>query len=184
MDQIDEYEQGERVRAWLKNNGSSLITGVALGLAALGGWQWWQNQGEVRKVEAAAEFLAYSRASEGEQTDKALAHAQALVQNHPETPYVALVALNEAQRLQAEGKAEEALAKLDAVSPEHLDPALAELLQLRAMRLLARPGSRTNPTLDHLDRAVDHAVVQFGLIGEFHAIEAGLALWGAACRQY
>ena len=34
MDQTDEYEQGERVRAWLRNNGSSLITGIALGLAA------------------------------------------------------------------------------------------------------------------------------------------------------
>lgn len=137
MTDIDEHEQGERVRAWLKNNGSSLITGVALGLAALGGWQWWQNQGELAKVEAASEFLAYTRASEGDQTDKALAHAAAISQNHPETPYVALVALNEAQRLQAEGKAEDAIAKLDAVPTEHLDPALAELLQLRAMRLLA-----------------------------------------------
>lgn len=137
MTDIDEHEQGERVRAWLKNNGSSLITGVALGLAALGGWQWWQNQGELRKAEAASEFLAYTRAAEGEQTEKALAHAAAINQNHPETPYVALVALNEAQRLQAEGKAEDGLAKLDAVATEHLDPALAELLQLRAMRLLA-----------------------------------------------
>ena len=53
MDQIDEYEQGERVRAWLKKNGSSLITGVALGLAALAGWQWWEGQGEQAKVEPA-----------------------------------------------------------------------------------------------------------------------------------
>lgn len=172
MDQIDEYEQGERVRAWLKNNGSSLITGVALGLAALGGWQWWQNQGEVRKVEAAAEFLAYSRAAEGEQTDKALAHAQALAQNHPETPYVALVALNEAQRLQAEGKAEEALAKLDAVSPEHIDPALAELVQLRAMRLLAGLG-RHEDVIKRLDA---HPLPSYpGVAGELRG-DAELAL--------
>src|SRR5690606_10568486 len=140
MDQIDEYEQGERVRAWLKNNGSSLITGVALGLAALGGWQWWQNQGEVRKVEAAAEFVSYNRAADAGETNKALAHAEAIAQQHNETPYVALVALNEAQRLQQDGKAEDALAKLDGVPTEHLDPALAELLQLRAIRLLAGLG--------------------------------------------
>ncbi|WP_374602298.1 YfgM family protein [Arenimonas sp.] len=150
MDQIDEYEQGERVRAWLKNNGSSLITGIALGLAALGGWQWWQGQGEQRKVEAASEFLAYTRASEGEQTDKALAHAEALRQNHPETPYVALVAINEAQRLLEAGKAEEGLARLDAVDASELDPAMAELLQLRAMRLLAALG-RHEDVIKRLD---------------------------------
>ena len=58
MDQIDEYEQGERVRAWLRNNGSSLIGGVALGLACLGGWQWWQGQQANEKVQAAIEFSA------------------------------------------------------------------------------------------------------------------------------
>ena len=57
MDQIDEYEQGERVRAWLRNNGSSLIGGVALGLACLGGWQWWQGQQANEKVQAAIELM-------------------------------------------------------------------------------------------------------------------------------
>ena len=62
MDQIDEYEQGERVRAWLRNNGSSLIGGVALGLACLGGWQWWQGQQANEKVQAAIEFSAFDKA--------------------------------------------------------------------------------------------------------------------------
>jgi predicted negative regulator of RcsB-dependent stress response len=172
MDQIDEYEQGERVRAWLKNNGSSLITGVALGLAALGGWQWWQKQGEVRKVEAAAEFQAYNRAADAGETNKALAHAEAIAQQHGESPYVALVALNEAQRLQEEGKAEDALAKLDGVPTEHLDPALAELLQLRAMRLLAGLG-RHEDVIKRLDA---HPLPSYpGVAGELRG-DAELAL--------
>lgn len=140
MDQIDEYEQGERVRAWLKNNGSSLITGVALGLAALGGWNWWQVQGEVRKVEAAAEFLAFTRASEAGETAKAAAHAQVLRQDYPKTIYSALVALADARRLVDEGKGEEALAALDGVAREGLDPATVEVLDLRAARVLATLG--------------------------------------------
>ena len=140
MDQIDEYEQGERVRAWLKKNGSSLITGVALGLAALAGWNWWQAQGEVRKVEAAAEFLAFTRATEAGESSKAAAHAQALRQNHPETIYNALVALVDARRLLDDGQGEQALATLDGVSVEGLDPAMAELVALRAARVLVTLG--------------------------------------------
>ena len=46
MHQIDEYEQSERVRGWLRQNGSSLITGIALGLACVFGWQWWNGKGD------------------------------------------------------------------------------------------------------------------------------------------
>lgn len=140
MDHIDEHEQGERVRAWLKKNGSSLITGVALGLAALGGWNWWQSQGEREKVEAAAEYLAFTQASEAGEESKAAAHAQALRQNHPGTSYIALVALVDARRLLDAGKGEDALAALDAVPAEGLEPALADLLVLRAARVLVTLG--------------------------------------------
>lgn len=172
MDQIDEYEQGERVRAWLKDNGTSLITGIALGLAGLGGWQWWQNQGEVSKVEAAAEFRAFTRAAEAGQADRAGAHAQAIRQNHPDTPYVALVALEQAQRLQAEGKADEAIAVLEGVDAKELDPAMAELLQLRVMRLLAGEG-RHQDVLDRL--AAQPLALYPGVAGELRG-DAELAL--------
>ncbi len=136
MDQIDEHEQGERVRAWLKNNGSSLVMGVALGLGALGGWQWWQGQQENEKVVAAGEFLAFSQALEAGEANKAEAFAQSLRESHAGTPYPALVALNLAARQVGEGKGEEALATLDGVDREGLDAGLAELLTLRAARVL------------------------------------------------
>lgn len=136
MDQIDEHEQGERVRAWLKNNGSSLVVGVALGLAALGGWQWWQGQQAQRKAEAAGEFMAFSKALEAGEADKAAAFATSIAQSYPKTPYPALVALRQAAELAGKGRGDEAIAALDAVARDGLDPALAELLDLRAARIL------------------------------------------------
>nr|WP_158637189.1 tetratricopeptide repeat protein [Arenimonas daejeonensis] len=109
MDQIDEYEQGERVRTWLRNNGSSLIGGIAIGLGCLFGWQWWQGQQAQEKVVAAAEFAAFNKAVEAGQDDKAAAHATALQQNHPDTPYPALAALRSAELLHSQGKDEDAL---------------------------------------------------------------------------
>ncbi|HEU0153619.1 MAG TPA: tetratricopeptide repeat protein [Arenimonas sp.] len=135
MDQIDEYEQGERVRAWLRNNGSSLIGGVALGLACLAGWQWWQGQQANEKVQAAIEFRAFNKALDADEVAKAEAHATALAQDHPDTVYPALAALRRAEALHAEGKDDEAVAVLDTVARDGLDPMLFELAQLRAARL-------------------------------------------------
>jgi len=136
MDPIDEYEQGERVRTWLRNNGSSLIGGVVLGLACLGGWQWWQGQQEQQKLRAADEYFAFSRALEGNDEAKAGAHATALEQDYAKTPFPALAAMRRAEQLVSAGKPDEALAVLDAVDAKALDALLAELVQLRAARLL------------------------------------------------
>lgn len=136
MDPIDEYEQGERVRTWLRNNGSSLIGGVVLGLACLGGWQWWQGHQEQQKLRAADEYYAFSRALDESDEAKAGAHATALEKDYARTPFPAMAALRRAEHLNTAGKADEALAVLDAVDPQHLDSLLAELVQLRAARLL------------------------------------------------
>lgn len=140
MDQIDEYEQGERVRAWLRNNGSSLIGGVAIGLAALGGWQWWQGQQDQKLVEASAEYQAFSEAVEAEDDAKAAAHATSLAQSFPKSPYPLLAALRRAERLHTQGKDDEALKVLDGTAGAEGDTALVELARLRAARLLAGMG--------------------------------------------
>lgn len=140
MDQIDEYEQGERVRAWLRNNGSSLIGGVAIGLAALGGWQWWQGQQDQKLVDAAAEYQVFSKAVEAKDDAKAGAHATSLAQAFPDSPYPVLAALRRAQMLHLQGKDDEALKVLDATAGAKSDPVLVELARLRAARLLAGMG--------------------------------------------
>lgn len=140
MSEFDEHEQGERVRTWLKNNGSSLLLGVALGLAALWGWQWWQGNKAQQQALAGGEYLAFAKALEAGETGKADAFAASLRQNHPNSPYPALIALALAERRLAERQGEQALAELDGVSREGLDAELADLLQLRAARVLLTLG--------------------------------------------
>lgn len=41
-DLLDEHEQGQRVQDWLRRNGLSIVGGVALGIAAIWGFQNWQ----------------------------------------------------------------------------------------------------------------------------------------------
>lgn len=156
MDQIEEYEQGERVRAWLRNNGSSLIGGVALGLAALGGWQWWQGQQANKLVEAAAEYQVFIKAVEAKDDAKAGAHATSLAQAFPESPYPVLAALRRAEMLHTQAKDDEALKVLDAAATAgaKADPMLVELTRLRAARLLAGMGKHEE-AIKRLDAIAD-----------------------------
>lgn len=154
MDQTDEYEQGERVRLWLRNNGSSLVGGIAIGLACLAGWQWWQARQEQGLHAAAVEFHEFSVALAANEDAKAKAHLTVLAQEYPELPYSALAALRQADALQAAGKIDEAVAALDAVAGEKVDAALVTLARLRAARALVAAGrgedalKRIDPTLE------------------------------------
>lgn len=156
MDQYDEHEQGERVRTWLRNNGSSLISGIAIGLALLFGWQWWQGRADVSRHEAAAEYHAFTTAIEAGEDDKAAAHATVLREQYPELPFAALAALQRASSLHAAGKSADALAVLAEVSGEKVDPALVALAKVRAARILVGDG-KPEDALAKLDAAAEQA---------------------------
>src|SRR3954466_3972366 len=55
-DLLDEHEQSEKVRTWLQENALGLIGGVVLGLALIGGWQWWQRQQHDAQVQAGERY--------------------------------------------------------------------------------------------------------------------------------
>ena len=154
MDQIDEYEQGERVRAWLRDNGSSLIGGIAIGLALLFGWRWWEGQADVKRHEAAAEYHVFMTALDAGETEKAAAHAVALRTQYPDLPFGALASLRSAAALHAAGKHDEALAALAEVGGAKVDPALVALANLRAARILVDDG-KAEEALARLDAAIE-----------------------------
>ena len=55
-DLLDEHEQSEKVRTWLKDNAAGLIGGILLGFALIGGWRWWQAQQADARVESGERF--------------------------------------------------------------------------------------------------------------------------------
>ena len=133
-DQIDEYEQGERVRKWLRDNGASVLGGIAIGLAAIVGFQTYQGREASQRVEASRQFERFLTAQEAGEADQAAGLAASLAANFPETPYPALAALRRAAALVSAGKPEEGLKALDAAIPVTQDVALVGLMHLRAAR--------------------------------------------------
>jgi predicted negative regulator of RcsB-dependent stress response len=119
-DLLDEHEQGERVRGWLRENGGGLLTGVLLGLALILGWQWWQQQREHKRFQAGKP------------------DARKRIAALPEGAYRTLGALALAKAQVDAGKRDEAIATLQAESPD--DPELAGVVRQRLARLLLDAG--------------------------------------------
>lgn len=154
-DQIDEYEQSERVRKWLRDHGGSVFGGIALGLAAIVGFQFYQERQDSQRVEASRQFDSFLAAQDAGQTDQAAGLAASLSANFAATPYPVLAALRRSAALVNDGKPQDALQVLEAALPGTRDPALAQIIQLRAARAELMLG-RHEAALARLD-AVDLA---------------------------
>ena len=72
-DLLDEHEQSERVRGWLRNNGGGLIAGVIMGLGVIGGWQWWQQHQAGQRTEAGRQYDAVVATVQQNNLKKAMA---------------------------------------------------------------------------------------------------------------
>ena len=148
-DLLDEHEQSERVRSWLRNNGAGLLGGVVLGLAVILGWQWWQKDQAGKKEQA---YQSYQTAVEGlakGDLKKTQGAVDALVKEDELYADVAGLQLAKAQ-IQA-GERDAAIATLRTLTP---DDALRPLVNLRLARLLIDAGKH-DEALKVLDESDD-----------------------------
>ena len=120
-DLLDEHEQSEKVRTWLQENALGLIGGVVLGLALIGGWQWWQKQRQTAQVQAGK-----------------LQPAKSKLAALPAGAYATLGALSLAKAQITAGHRDDAIATLRASHPA--DPALAAITSQRLALLLIDAG--------------------------------------------
>lgn len=140
LEMMDEHERGERVREWLRQNGTAIVTGVGLGLAAIAGWQWWQRSEVEHRNTAAEQYQALTEALERKELDTVTAVADELSKRYEDTPYAALAQLQLADQKLAAGDRKAAGAALEQAARLTQDPALAALAELRRARVLLADG--------------------------------------------
>lgn len=132
----DEHELGERVKTWLRENGSTMITGVALGVAGIFGWNWWQDAKVEHRITAATQFEALTGAVAADDVDSVASLAASLAKDFRDTGYAVLGQLHLADLRAARGEndaARDALAAAEAMFDK--DPATAALVAVRLARL-------------------------------------------------
>ncbi|MDL5364839.1 tetratricopeptide repeat protein [Xanthomonas sp. NCPPB 2654] len=135
-DLLDEHEQSERVRTWLRKNGAGLIGGIALGIGAIIGWQWWTKQHSSDLAQANARYDAVLKSIQANQLDKA-GKDMAALQQGPANIYAELAALRLAKAHADAGKYDQALATLRGLKTEG---ELKLLVDQRVARLLIQTG--------------------------------------------
>ena len=131
---LDEREQGERVKAWLRDNGLGLLGGVVVGAALIGGYHYWQNRAHAAAVAQHAAYQGALLDIRSGDLDKASQTLAGL----PDTAYSELAALQLAKAQVESGERDAAIATLEAVTGA--EPGVAAVVQQRLARLLIDAG--------------------------------------------
>jgi len=134
---LDEHEQGERVRNWLRQNSFGLIGGLALGLALIGGGRWWMQEAHEKRLALGESYAAVVADLQAGDADQAKERTAALAG----TAYAPLAALDLAKVQVDAGAKDDAIATLRGAGAE--EPALTDVIEHRLARLLIdadKPG--------------------------------------------
>lgn len=153
-DLLDEHEQSERVRIWIRNNAAGMIGGVALGLAAIYGWFWWQDKQTAAAQKTSDQYQAIVADLKAGKLKEAQAASAAL----KGSSYAALAALDLAKAQADGGKRDEAIATLRGVVAD--DPAIKAIADQRLARLLIDAGKSEEALtlLQNVDEPLAHDV--------------------------
>ncbi|WP_225764003.1 tetratricopeptide repeat protein [Stenotrophomonas sp. Marseille-Q4652] len=135
-DLLDEHEQSERVRNWLRQNGAGILGGVVLAIAAISGWQWWQTQQVAKLAEANQRYDAVTRSLRSDNLEQAAKDVAALEAGKASI-YRDLAVLELAKAQVEAGKHEDAIATLRGLKVEG---EFKRLIDQRVARLLIETG--------------------------------------------
>ena len=126
-------EKADDIKAWWKENGNSVIAGVALAVAALFGWEYWKDH-KVETAEASSSLYAESRAAEKpEDKDRILLQ---LRDEYSSTPYAAMAGLETAKKHATAGEYQEAADALQWVIDNSGEAEYLDAARLRLARVL------------------------------------------------
>ncbi len=93
VDYASEEEQIEAIKRWWRDNGRAVLLGVALGLAALGGWRVWVWYHNEQGLEASQIYQQLLDDVGQDNAEAVYERAQRLRDDYSGTAYAALAAL-------------------------------------------------------------------------------------------
>jgi predicted negative regulator of RcsB-dependent stress response len=136
---VDEYmneqEQWDYVRTWVRQNGPWVVAGVALAAAGLWGWKAWQAHREAGLLAASSQYEQLVTAFSKNDRATVVTLADKLVAEHPHTGYAEQAQLAAARMEVENSELPAALARLQRVAAGTADAELALIVRLRIARL-------------------------------------------------
>lgn len=140
FEDYDEYEQGEQVRKWIKENGIAVAVGVVLALALIFGWRQWQAHRTNHEIQAASQFAVVENAVQANSKPAMTAAVGDLQKNYGDTPYAAFGSAAVAEYDVSKNDLKAAAQNLQWAVEHSKLPALKSLFTLRLVRVLLAQG--------------------------------------------
>jgi predicted negative regulator of RcsB-dependent stress response len=88
-----EAEQVEKLKAWLKENGLSIVMGIIIGVGGIGGYNYWKHLQETTAAEASDHYTQMIAALAADNDDLVLQQAEILLADYASTDYASLANL-------------------------------------------------------------------------------------------
>src|ERR1700761_1582163 len=136
----DDYEQSERVQKWLRQNGLSIIVGIAIGLVGIFGWQQWRAHRVGHQEQASEIYQQMQMAALTQKTDLAETLTDSLLKDYSDTPYASFAASERAQRLVQANQLDKAIVALADAEKYAGDEQLKALMQFRTAQVQLAQG--------------------------------------------
>lgn len=137
---MNEYEteeqQVEALKKWWKENGTSLIVGLFVGVSALFGWRYYVEQDNVHAVQASDLYMQVMQSTATKNIDeKTIDIHNQLINAYSDTPYAALASLALAKTEYENNKVDGAVAQLELAVKHANDDVIKQIASLRLVRI-------------------------------------------------
>lgn len=148
---LDEHEQGELVRKWVRANAMSIIIGITIGLLLIFGFQQWKARQLQTQGEASTTYSSLVEATNSGKPEQIEAIAATLRKDFPKSPYAVLAALRQAEQAVEKSDWDAAAGHLNWAESAAQEPSMKSLIALRMARVeLAR--DKADAALAQLDK--------------------------------
>jgi len=177
-DLYDTHEQGERVKGWLRENGSAIVMGLVLAFGLMFGFKQWQTWETSKRQQASAEYQMLTGFLEAENMDAAVPNYEVLKSEFPNSAYTAMASMMMAKaRLQAGQEDLAASALMHAMENAQPEPA-----QVIARERLARLRLSQGDTVAAME-LLDAAPSETGFEAQFADIRGDIHLANGETEQ-
>ncbi len=129
---ISEQQQVEEIKKWLHDNGTSILAGIVIGLAAVFGWRAWDGHRHATVQEASDAYTQMTNDIAAGKENVAVAEGEAIIARYEKTSYASFAALLLARAKLEQGDVVAARAHLQWVISNSRQPELKQLATLRS----------------------------------------------------
>ena len=151
-DLYDTHEQGERVKSWLRENGSAIVMGLVLAFGLMFGFKQWQVWETSKRQQASAEYQVMASLIKDDNMDAAVSNYEILKTEYPKSAYTSMAAMMMAKSRLIAGQLDLAANDLE-FAMEHAQPQPVQVIARERLARLRLSQGDTDAALKLLEES-------------------------------